>query len=285
MNEWKLRDALLEKNDPLREKNDPLSDKAIRTRLSRARRVERILREGLDVVVANDDRVYAALLTLKSCPEERNGGLQNALRWYYRAVNRRDFPKLSEYCPKEQFSYEVSTKADVGLHEQSHSEGAAASASTNESSEPIGSLWREFCSVKNRISSALGRSNNVVGELAERIVAEYHGTVPLAVSHPSADVELKDGTLIQVKARMLTDVRTTPLSAFRSWNFDVLSVVLFEPDGDIAFGGEIPCSIARRYAREVSHVNGWQISTTHDFLSDPAFTDLTDAYRRTLENL
>lgn len=278
MNEWKLRDALLEKSDPL-------SDKAIRTRLSRARRVERILREDLDVVVANDDRVYAALLTLKSYPEERNGGLQNALRWYYRAVNRRDFPKLSEYCPKEQFSYEVAAKTDVGLQVQFHSRGAAAPASTNESSEPIGSLWRELCSVKNRISSALGRSNNVVGELAERIVAEYHGTVPLAVSHPSADVELKDGTLIQVKARMLTDVRTTPLSTFRSWNFDVLSVVLFEPDGDIAFGGEIPCSVAQHYAREVSHVNGWQISTTHDFLFDSAFTDLTDVYRRTLESL
>ena len=151
MNEWKLRDALLEKNDPL-------GDKAIRTRLSRARRVERILREDLDVVVANDDRVYAALLTLKSYPEERNGGLQNALRWYYRAVNRRDFPKLSEYCPKEQFSYEVAAKTDAGLQVQFHSRGAAAPASTNESGEPIGSLWREFCSVKNRISSALGRS-------------------------------------------------------------------------------------------------------------------------------
>lgn len=131
MNEWKLRDALLEKSEPL-------SDKAIRTRLSRARRVERILREDLDVIVANDDHVYAALLALKSCPQEHNGGLQNALRWYYRAVSGRDYPKLSGYCPKEQFSYEVAAKTDAGQHAQSHSEGAAAPASTNESSEPIG---------------------------------------------------------------------------------------------------------------------------------------------------
>lgn len=61
------------------------------------------------------------------------------------------------------------------------------------SSEPIGRLWLDFCSAKNRIVAALGRSSNVVGELAERVVAEYHGTVPFAVSHPSADVELADG--------------------------------------------------------------------------------------------
>lgn len=284
MNEWKLRDALVDKSEPL-------SDKAIRTRLSRARRVERILREDLDTVVASDDRTYAALLALKSCPQERNGGLQNALRWYYRAANDRDFPKLGDYRPQKHFSYESTPKPEVTGRLRLSSASTAVSVQATEpsgSAEPserISSLWHEFCSVKNRISAALGRSNNVVGELAERIVAEYHGTVPLSVSHPSADVELEDGTLIQVKARMLTDMRTTPLSTFRSWNFDVLSVVLFESDGRIAFGGEIPCAVAQRYAREVSHVNGWQISTTHDFLLDPAFVDSTEAYRCTLESL
>ena len=64
-----------------------------------------------------------------------------------------------------------------------------------------------------------------------------------------------------------------------------LAVVLFEPDGTIAFGGEISRDAARKHAREVPHVNGWMISTTYDFLTDPAFNDLTEAYRKTLEAL
>ena len=56
-------------------------------------------------------------------------------------------------------------------------------------------------------------------------------------------------------------------------------------DGRIAFGGEIPRDVARKHAREVAHVNGWQIWTTQRFLEDPAFTDLTGAYRDTLESL
>lgn len=276
MNEWKLQEAL-EGSD------EPLTDKSIGSRLSRARRAERILRRDLDEIVSDDDLTYAALLALKADPAERGGNMQNALRWYYRAVNGKGFPRLDGYRPKRQISLGASVlKVPVPRTQKPPKPQAAP---TPAPTEPIGRLWHDFCSAKNRISAALGRSSNVVGELAERVVAEYHGTVPFAVSHPSADVELADGTLIQVKARMLTDVRTTSLSAFRSWNFDVLAVILFEPDGIISFGGEVPRDAARKHAREVPHVNGWMISTTHDFLSDPTFTDLTDAYRKTLEAL
>lgn len=276
MNEWKFQEAL-EGSD------EPLTGKAIAARLSRARRAERVLREDLDAIVSDDDRTYAALLALRASPAERGGNMQNALRWYYRAVNGRDFPRLGDYRPKKQVLFDTSVAQAPAPPSQPSPKPKAAS--NNAPVEPIGRLWLDFCSAKNRIAAALGRSSNVVGELAERVVAEYHGTSPFEVSHPSADVELEDHTLIQVKARMLTDVRTTSLSAFRSWNFDVLAVILFEPDGTISFGGEIPRDAARRHAREVTHVNGWMISTTHDFLSDPAFTDLTDAYRKTLEAL
>lgn len=276
MNEWKLQEAL-EGSD------EPLTGKAIAARLSRARRAERVLREDLDAIVSDDDRTYAALLTLRASPAERGGNMQNALRWYYRAVNGRDFPRLGDYRPKKQVLFDTSVAQAPAPPSQPSPKPKAAP--NNAPVEPIGRLWLDFCSAKNRIAAALGRSSNVVGELAERVVAEYHGTSPFEVSHPSADVELEDHTLIQVKARMLTDVRTTSLSTFRSWNFDVLAVILFEPDGTISFGGEIPRDAARRHAREITHVNGWMISTTHDFLSDPAFTDLTDAYRKTLEAL
>lgn len=278
MNEWKLQEAL-EGSD------EPLTDKAIATRLSRARRAERALCRNLDEIVSDDDLTYAALLALKASPSERGGNMQNALRWYYRAVNGRDFPRLGDYRPKRQVAINAAPGTSAISCPRPKLSSVSESAGAPAPSESIGRLWLDFCSAKNRIAAALGRSSNVVGELAERIVAEYHGTVPFAVSHPSADVELANGTLIQVKARMLTDVRTTSLSAFRSWNFDVLAVVLFEPDGTISFGGEIPRDSARKHAREVPHVNGWMVSTTHDFLSDPAFTDLTEAYRKTLETL
>ena len=92
MNEWKLQRAL-------ENKDDGLTDKAIRARLSRARRAERLLCEDLDHIVMDDDRMYAALIALKNCSSERSGGLQNALRWYYRAVNGSEFPRLSDFCP------------------------------------------------------------------------------------------------------------------------------------------------------------------------------------------
>ncbi|MBM6942625.1 hypothetical protein [Collinsella intestinalis] len=278
MNEWELQEAL-EGSD------EPLTGKAIAARLSRARRVERILRRDLDEIASDDDLTYAALLALKADPAERSGNMQNALRWYYRAVNGRDFPRLGDYRPKRQIAIDAMPADAAAPRSRPVSSSTNGLPDVAVPSEPIGRLWLDFCSAKNRITAALGRSSNVVGELAERIVAEYHGTAPFAVSHPSADVELTDGTLIQVKARMLTDVRTTSLSAFRSWNFDVLAVILFEPDGTISFGGEIPRDSARKHAREVPHINGWMISTTHDFLSDPAFTDLTEVYRKTLETL
>ena len=74
MNEWKLQEAL-------EGSEEPLTGKAIAARLSRARRVERILREDLDRIVSDDDRTYSALLALKASPSERGGNMQNALRW------------------------------------------------------------------------------------------------------------------------------------------------------------------------------------------------------------
>lgn len=275
MNEWKLRTTL-------EGKGESLTDKAIASRLTRARRVERILCEDLDRVVGNDDKMYDALLLLKGCSAERNGMLQNSLRWYYKSVNCRDFPKLSEYKPgsriKENSPHQVRTDA-------TRKPSIPPATPERVSNESIIELWKEYCDVKNRIASALGRTNNIVGELAERIVAEYHDGKLLEASHPSADVLLHDGTLIQVKARMLTGPGTTSLSAIRSWNFDLLAVILLSPEGRIVFGGEIPCENAQRHAREVRHVNGWTITTSDAFLSDPSFRILTEDYADVLRRI
>lgn len=273
MNEWRLIKEL-------ESRGSALTGKAINSRVSRARRAERILHEDLDRIVSNDDCMYSALIALKNSPEERNGNMQNALRWYYRAIRGTEFPKLSEYHPKRQDAQNAADTRNPGVSKQT-----APISQSQTKSKPIGALWKEYCIAKNRITNALGRSSNVVGELTERIVADFHGTEPFEVSHPSADVGLEDGTLIQVKARILTDSRTTQLSAIRTWNFDILTVILFDADGSIVFGGEIPRDAARKHAREAPHVNGWQITTTQAFLLDPTLTDLTESYQTVLDNL
>ncbi len=72
-------------------------DKAVNSRVSKANTAERILGESLDFIVSNDGKMYQALLMLKAATEERGGNLQNALRWYYKFANDKDFPRLSDY--------------------------------------------------------------------------------------------------------------------------------------------------------------------------------------------
>lgn len=280
MNEWMLHKAL-ESNEEV------LTHKAISARLSRARTAERILQEDLDNVVDDDDKTYAALLALKKCSSERGGNLQNALRWYYRAVNNREFPKLSDFHPGQPYAFPTdSVLRGTGAESASQSLPAKPAADVAQNPHrPIEVLWGEYCAAKNEISAALGRSHNVVGELAERIVAQHHGGELLGVSFPSADVRLEDKTLLQVKSRMMTGPGGTSLSTIRSWNFDVLSVVLFDMSGKIVCGGEMPCTVAQRYAKQTRHVNGWTITVNQKFREDSAFSDMTEQYRDALKEL
>ena len=72
--------------------------KAVRSRISRAYAAEEILGNSLDYIVTDDDRMYDALVKIHADPKENNGKIQNAVRWYYKFVNKKDFPRLSSYC-------------------------------------------------------------------------------------------------------------------------------------------------------------------------------------------
>ena len=65
--------------------------------MSGARTAERVLRRDLDTVVSTPEKMYAALVELKADKRERNGRLQNAVRWYYKVKNGREFPRLKDY--------------------------------------------------------------------------------------------------------------------------------------------------------------------------------------------
>jgi hypothetical protein len=70
----------------------------------------------------------------------------------------------------------------------------------------IKELWNDYNIIANKLSQALGRTSNIVGEYAEYLTAQYYNGELLASSHKSADVEvLQDGKqiLYQVKARKM----------------------------------------------------------------------------------
>ena len=71
--------------------------KAVSSRISRAHTAETILMASLDTIVMNDDRMYEALTLIHDDSREKNGNIQNAVRWYYKFINGREFPKLLSY--------------------------------------------------------------------------------------------------------------------------------------------------------------------------------------------
>ncbi|MBR0406252.1 MAG: hypothetical protein IJI68_13785 [Eggerthellaceae bacterium] len=140
--------------------------------------------------------------------------------------------------------------------------------------EEISELWADYMRATNRIAAALGRSANIVGEYAERLVSEYYGGELLTASNKSADIRLRDGRLIQVKSRVPRQTSTTSLSPIRSWDFDLLVVVLFNPDGSIMEALEMTADVAKSHARRDEHQNSDLLVTTDEFIHDPAAKDI-----------
>ena len=80
-------------------RSDPniTSDMGIESRIRHANEAEKILKASLDVVVADDDRMYEALLELKKHETSIRGQKQNALRKYYIFCNGKEFPRMKKY--------------------------------------------------------------------------------------------------------------------------------------------------------------------------------------------
>lgn len=146
-------------------------------------------------------------------------------------------------------------------------------------------LWRAFAQAQTLLKERLGRSANILGEIAELTVAKAHDGVLLIASSESADVKLDDGQRIQVKARTPPQTTTTQLSVIRSWDFDILAVLLFEENGSLLFAGEMKAEDAKAFAVPNKHQNGWVITTTQNFISSAKMKNVTSLYSKTLESL
>ncbi|MDD4590036.1 MAG: hypothetical protein PHG06_06330 [Parabacteroides sp.] len=71
--------------------------KAVRSRVNKARMIERHFDASLDYIVSDDKRMYESLIKIKTEMKDTNGNISNALRKYYHFANRVLFPTLSSY--------------------------------------------------------------------------------------------------------------------------------------------------------------------------------------------
>ena len=80
-------------------RNDPqiISEKAVASRMSKARKAEAILGRDLDIIVRVDHDMYDALIKLRANEDNTHSPMQNALRKYYIFKNGKEFPQLRYY--------------------------------------------------------------------------------------------------------------------------------------------------------------------------------------------
>lgn len=75
-------------------------DKAVRSRVSKALKVEKDFIVNLDDIVKDDDSMYKLLIRIQREMNENNGNYQNAVRKYYMYRNGKEFPRLKDYAAK-----------------------------------------------------------------------------------------------------------------------------------------------------------------------------------------
>ncbi len=78
--------------------------KAVRSRINKARMIERHFSESLDIIVSDDNTMYNTLIRIKNEMKDTNGNLSNALRKYYQFANNKIFPTLNRYEEEEEIS-------------------------------------------------------------------------------------------------------------------------------------------------------------------------------------
>lgn len=73
--------------------------------------------------------------------------------------------------------------------------------------ENINKHWLQFNESSNKLTEALGRTANIVGEYAEYLSHKHYGGKLLKISGSSADIICAAGHLYQVKARKLNSIQ------------------------------------------------------------------------------
>ncbi|MDD3305831.1 MAG: hypothetical protein PHO29_01875 [Acetobacterium sp.] len=98
MQESKFMDYLI--NDS----NITSKNKAVSSRMSRARAVEKTLNLSLDEIVDDDKKMYQSLIRINEEMKNANGNYSNALRKYYTFKTGKKFPRIEEFYDENCFS-------------------------------------------------------------------------------------------------------------------------------------------------------------------------------------
>jgi hypothetical protein len=145
------------------------------------------------------------------------------------------------------------------------------------------SLWKNYNNASKLLVDAMDGTNNEVGEFAEKLVAKYYNANQLQVSSKSADLETSDKKLIQVKSRKMDKLTSQSLGVIRSWDFDILVIVLFDKLGNILKAIEIKTNDAKQLAKENEYQNGFILTTSKELLENSKTKDLTKEFQDILE--
>lgn len=148
--------------------------------------------------------------------------------------------------------------------------------------ELLAGYARTLTELRNR---GVVRSNNApAGDYAEWLCARALGaTLVDNFSVKSYDLVLPDGRRVQVKARLTSDplkrgqLQTSP---FRSWDFDLVALVLLrDTDYEVRHGVLVPADVVRSQAVYRRHVNGSIVIMRRDLLDHMLAEDITDRLR------
>ncbi|MEU8336899.1 DUF6998 domain-containing protein [Micromonospora tulbaghiae] len=133
------------------------------------------------------------------------------------------------------------------------------------------------------------RSRNApAGDLAESVVAKAYRGQLAPQSEKSWDVRAADGTLLQVKCRVIEPGgrRTHVFSPFRSWDFHAcVFVILNSATYEVELAVQVPADEVRRAARPSSWVAGHRVTVGQIRSGLDGAADVTDRLREAYEAL
>jgi len=138
------------------------------------------------------------------------------------------------------------------------------------------SLWKDYNKASTLLTKAMGGTSNEVGEFAEMLAAKYYNAEQLPASNKSADLKTSDNKRIQVKSRKIEYLKATSLNVIRSWDFDILVVILFSKEGNIIKAIEINVEDAKSLSKQNKHQNGYVLTTSKNLLEHYNSKNITD---------
>lgn len=156
---------------------------------------------------------------------------------------------------------------------------------SNLGKKSVGDLLREYAAIMKalRARGVVRSANNLVADIAERLVADALGLTLASGSTAGHDAVDERGARYQIKARRLSGKRTSrQMSALRRLDddpFDYLVGVLFNEEFSVHRACVAPHACVLERARYVKHINGHYFHLRDEVWEAPGVRDITEHLR------